>query len=257
MQKTDMRIFYSDLDNTLIYSRKHDIGPARRCAEIYQNREISFMTAKTHRLLKQLKEQMYIVPVTTRTTEQYKRLDLGIGRIPLALTCNGGILLADGREDASWYAASRNLISGCKAELTKAKALLEQDKNRSLEVRDIRGLFLFTKSEHPQETVHTLKESLDTGLLDVFSNGIKIYAVPKQLNKGTAIRRLNERLNPSLSIAAGDSEFDIPMLLQADLALAPKSLKGPWDRRGNIHYIPDENQFSDELLAYIFAKYYG
>ena len=39
-----MRIFFTDLDNTLIYSYKRDIGDAKRCVEVYQGREISFMT---------------------------------------------------------------------------------------------------------------------------------------------------------------------------------------------------------------------
>ena len=39
-----MRILFTDLDNTLIYSYKHAIGSAKRCAEIYQGREISFLT---------------------------------------------------------------------------------------------------------------------------------------------------------------------------------------------------------------------
>lgn len=77
-----MYIFYSDLDNTLIYSYKHDIGSAKRCAEIYQGREISFMTETTGQLLTQIKDLALIVPVTTRTIEQYARIDMGIAELP-------------------------------------------------------------------------------------------------------------------------------------------------------------------------------
>ena len=76
-----MIVFHTDLDNTLIYSYRHDIGRDRRCVEVYQGREISFVTQETHRLLQKLserKEQVLIVPTTTRTAEQYARINLSL-----------------------------------------------------------------------------------------------------------------------------------------------------------------------------------
>ena len=64
-----MMVFCTDLDNTLIYSYKHDIGENKRCVEIYQDREISFITQETYRLLCEVKKQAMIVPVTARTVE--------------------------------------------------------------------------------------------------------------------------------------------------------------------------------------------
>ena len=51
-----MKILCTDLDNTLIYSYKHDIGIQKRNVEIYQGREISYITDKTYDLLKKVKE---------------------------------------------------------------------------------------------------------------------------------------------------------------------------------------------------------
>ncbi len=64
-----MVVFHSDLDNTLIYSYKHDIGSDKKCVEVYQNREVSFMTKKSFDLLKAVKEKVVFVPTTTRTQE--------------------------------------------------------------------------------------------------------------------------------------------------------------------------------------------
>ena len=148
-----MVVFHSDLDNTLIYSYKHDIGSDKKCVEVYQNREVSFMTKKSFDLLKAVKEKVVFVPTTTRTQEQYERIDLGIGIPRLALVCNGGVLLADGREDTKWYEESLNLIMDCGSELEKSELYLETDKYRSFEVRNIRGLFVFTKSDEPERTM--------------------------------------------------------------------------------------------------------
>ena len=88
-----MQIVHTDLDNTLIYSYKHEIGGPKTCVEIYQGREISFMTETSHRLLGQLcsKPGVLVVPTTTRTLEQYQRINLGIGVPEYALVCNGCI----------------------------------------------------------------------------------------------------------------------------------------------------------------------
>ena len=81
-----------DLDNTIIYSYKHDIGNEKINVEIYQGREISFITKKTQELLLMAKEKYMLIPTSTRTVGQYERIDLGIGAFPYALVCNGGIL---------------------------------------------------------------------------------------------------------------------------------------------------------------------
>ena len=53
-----MTVFNTDLDNTIIYSYKNDIGMSRRCVELYQGREISFVTDRTYELLKQVRQKM-------------------------------------------------------------------------------------------------------------------------------------------------------------------------------------------------------
>ena len=91
-----MIVFYSDLDNTLIYSYRREIGGKKRCVEVYQGREISFMSEYSYHLLQEISKKALFIPVTTRTMEQYQRIDLGIGIPEYALVCNGGILLVRG-----------------------------------------------------------------------------------------------------------------------------------------------------------------
>lgn len=243
-----MIIFHSDLDNTLIYSYKHDLGPGKVNVEIYQNREISFVTAKTAALLKQAADRVLIVPTTTRTIEQYNRIQLGLGRFQYVLACNGGVLLVNGKEDESWYQESLRLISESSAQMDLAKRIMEKDGNRNFELRYIKDLFLFTKSSEPELSVQKLKAQSDASLVDVFHNGVKVYAVPKKLNKGMAVKRFRERLGAETVIAAGDSEFDISMLNSADYAIAPENL-GCRDRAdGTLTRIREEAMFSEKVL---------
>ena len=137
-----MKILNIDMDNTLIYSYKHDIGREKINVELYNGREISYITKRTFELLNEIKKRFLIVPTTTRTKQQYERIFLGIGLIKYALVCNGGVLLVDGKVDEEWYKVSKNLISNSVDELLKAVLYLESEELRKFEVRFIEELFV-------------------------------------------------------------------------------------------------------------------
>ena len=98
-------IFASDLDRTLIYSNrlltKNHLPVPIRNVEVYNGREISYMTEKAIALLRELADEMMFIPVTTRTVEQYHRIALFREEIrpTYAITCNGGVVLNNGNVD--------------------------------------------------------------------------------------------------------------------------------------------------------------
>lgn len=233
-----MIVFNTDLDNTLIYSYKHDIGSSKVNVEIYRDREISFMTDYSYDTLKKVNEEVLVVPTTTRTLEQYGRIDLGLGVLPYALVCNGGILLERGRENKEWYIESLRRAEPAKPELLKAISFLDTDSRRTFELRFIRELFVFTKCDDPENVICDLRRILDLNLVDVFCNGAKVYVVPRAIDKGCALERFRNYIrevylkssdNAVTVIAAGDSEFDVSMLKAADIAIAPAELKDKLD----------------------------
>lgn len=246
-----MIIFNADLDNTLIYSYKRFIGERKSCVEIYQNREISFMSDESMAMLKEVAKRALFVPTTTRTLEQFGRIDFRMGAIKYALVCNGGVLLTGGRVDEEWYAESLRLISGCADELNLAESILKTDPDRNFELRFINELFVFTKSAEPDASLARLKSKLNEDKVDVFKNGAKVYVVPKELNKGAAALRLKRRLGAEKIIAAGDSEFDIPLLNAADIAIAPSGLREARGISGEVEFMPEGRLFSEELLSFI------
>lgn len=228
------------------------------CVEIYEEREISFITRRTAGLLSELSGRALFIPVTTRTIEQYRRIKLPVSTPPYALVCNGGVLLVEGKECGEWYRESMELAADCQSDLRRAEKMLCSDPDVDFEVRNIKGLFLFTKSAKPQETAKRLREGLDGGGADVFENGKKVYVVPKQMNKGLAVRRLQEKLRAggvisadSRIIAAGDSEFDIPMLAAADMAVAPFALARSAELPEETVVMGEGGIFSDFLLGHV------
>lgn len=251
-----MKILNIDMDNTLIYSYKHDIGREKINIELYNGREISYITKRTFELLNEIKKKFLIVPTTTRTREQYERIFLGIGLIKYALVCNGGVLLVDGKVDEEWYKVSKNLISNSVDELLKAVLYLESEELRKFEVRFIEELFVFTKCDKPETVVCKLRYKLNLSLVDVFNNGIKVYVVPKNLDKGTAVKRFRAYLGDDVEkvVAAGDSEFDISMVECADEGIVPKRFINRFkltNDEGKICEMPGKKVFAEEMLEKI------
>ena len=243
-----MKILCTDLDNTIIYSYKHDIGNEKMNVELYKEREISFITKQTFELLKKVKEEFLIIPTSTRTIEQYERIDLKIGTFKYALVCNGSVLLVDGKKDKDWYEESLRLAKPSNLEVKKALEYLENDKRRTFELRYIEDLFVFTKCYKSETVVNELRKHLDKSLVNVFNNKEKVYVLPTLLSKGKAIERLKKYLKVEFIIAAGDSEFDISMVEAADVGLVPYGFKSEFNIKSDICEMGKEGLFSEQLL---------
>ena len=57
-----MTYFCSDLDNTLIYSYRHDIGKEKVLVETKEGKELSYMTKVSYELLKQVSQKKELIP---------------------------------------------------------------------------------------------------------------------------------------------------------------------------------------------------
>ncbi len=243
-------ILFTDLDNTIIYSYRRNIKSAKRCVEVYKEREFSFISDSTFEMLKILQEKALIIPVTTRTQEQYERINLGVGKFEYALVCNGGVLLVDGEKDENWYNESLNLVKKSCADIQKAFDFLEKDERRYFELRYVENLFLFTKCEYAQSVVNDLKNIINSELADIFGINDKIYVIPKELSKGRAVKRLKKRVGEDYVVAAGDSEFDISLVNEADKGIVPEGFKRVYGiNNDNIAQMSGKGVFSDELLS--------
>lgn len=252
-----MDIFASDLDNTLIYSYKREIGTDKILAERYEGREVSFMTAYAHEMLDKVSQHMLFVPVTTRSVEQYQRIWFSQTWTPkLALTTNGGVLLVDGKSDPAWYAQSKQIAEPAECAMRQAEAILEDDPNRALDVRRVDGLFVYTKSTDVTQTMERLRQGIDLSEVELLDNGVKIYVLPRALNKGEAVRRLRARLGEHNHVfAAGDSLFDLPLLAAADTAFYPESLAYIATQGQQVVQVtPEQGVFSDVILRTIMRR---
>lgn len=163
------------------------------------------------------------------------------------------MLLVDGKEDEKWYQDSLKWIQNSTGELHKALKLLDRDIRRTFELRFIKELFVFTKCEEPETVVADLKRLLNTEIVEIFHNGVKVYVVPKALNKGTAVERFRNYIGADFVIAAGDSTFDISMLEAADRGIAAPELAQRYSFSQKIICPPAEKIYAEAMLETVLS----
>lgn len=224
-------IFASDLDQTLIYSEASmgAINPAAITpVELYEERYISYMTNRALELLAQLSKQALFVPITTRTVAQYQRIFTIHQQLcpKFAITSNGGNIFIDGVPNKRWSQLIQENVANCSAPAAQIQQLFT-------EIASDEWVLKFTYSDDLFYSIVMEKDKLPiaqirdfmTTLLSLGWNtsiqGRKIYLVPNAINKGAALRFVQELTGASHSVAAGDSLLDESLLLVADYAMAP------------------------------------
>ena len=213
-------LFACDLDNTLLVpKRERQNGDI--CAEVLNGNEQSFLTPQTPELLNDiaLREDLIFLPVTTRSKEQYERINLPV-QPQYALICNGMSLLVNGELSAEW---EQNFADIIKKNLPEAGRLLEKYKDVQgvTSMRIVDGKFLFAAFSDRDTAEAMFREFEKETELDIALSGRKIYWLPPGADKGTAVKRFAQKYGCRRIIAAGDSTIDLPMLDIADTALVP------------------------------------
>ena len=216
-------IFFSDLDNTLIHSYKR-ARAGDICVETLDGRELSFMPPRAYELLGDVAKSVEFVPVTTRSAEQYRRLEmLKNGGPRFALVCNGAILLDSGRIDEGWAEESRTSFHESLVRLPYYKDLADGRPDLFRDARLADGFFIFAKLASPSDATDALGGVIDRALFDLRFAYEKVYIMPKGLTKGAAVSRfLRARAGCRHSVSAGDGELDLSMLRMTDRALVPR-----------------------------------
>ncbi|MFF7632012.1 HAD family hydrolase [Kitasatospora sp. NPDC008050] len=246
----------SDLDRTLIYSlRSAELPPGspvrlRLVERDGEGAPLSHLTERAAQLLAALAREAVVVPATTRTVEQYRRIRLpgpaaGGGGAhwcpPYAVCANGGRLLVAGEPDQDWAAvvawrlaehaaplpevAERLAAGGAGAGGSGADGSGGAAGGWLLRQRVAEGLFVYALVDRERLPAAWLDEltawCAERGWT-VSLQGRKLYAVPRVLTKSAAVAEVVRRQGGRVTVlAAGDSLLDADLLLAADRAWRP------------------------------------
>lgn len=224
-------IFASDLDQTLIYSRKAFRTSIEdehiQLIETLDGKEISFITHKTISLLKELQLQAQFIPVTTRTIEQFQRITLFQTEIipEYAITSNGGNILHNGKLDTTWKNIQTERLAACMEKedvLTEFQNIAHEEWVISQKTADDLFHYCIIKRDNiPYDELHSFTTWLNKQGWAHSLQGRKLYFVPKPVNKWDAVQYVQEKLQVKTVITAGDSLLDLCMLERANHAIAP------------------------------------
>lgn len=248
-----MVTFFSDIDNTLLFSHHREIEGKKLCVERLKGREQGYVTQYTYDVLKVV-EDIALVPVTTRTELQYDRISEFFSKLGVryALICNGGELLVDGQIDLMWHDESLELAKMELSAVIDAGNSLKQYVDQS-KIHFVKEYLIYATVENPENIALLISNGVDIEKVYVGFDSRKIYIIARSINKGDSIKRLQKKLGIKKTIAAGDSDFDISMLNIADIALIPKNLIGKVNNRNTI--LIDEGIFSNGICSFLKYEY--
>lgn len=220
-----MNAFYSDLDNTLIFSHRKHFRRDDVLVEYLNGKEQSYMTLKLYDLLQ--RQKIKLVPVTTRSVEQYKRLFIFNENIKCkyALVCNGGILLINGEVDEQWRKESILYSSMQNHEVNRLSKLVRKLWNPNKWIMVDEFMFYAVFEDEIENAYSFIKKTANRNMVSVEKDSRKIYIIAKNINKGNAIYRFADRYHFKPAMGAGDSVFDIPMLNMCEKAYASPKLR--------------------------------
>lgn len=232
----------TDLDRTMVYSQssmqiedglKEDL--LFKVVEIYEKRPLSFMTSTAYLNLEIINSHAHLVPVTTRTEKQFKRIkipgttsfDLTSDLKQYAVTTNGAKILVNGVADEEWSAKMESGFDGNVATVAEAHDYMKQFKKAPW-VKDYRNAedyflyMLIDRAEAPEHVLNEIRSKMDSFKWTTSLQGRKIYFVPEFITKGGAFAEVIKRVNGDYSIASGDSLLDASLMETADISIRPR-----------------------------------
>lgn len=222
-----------DLDRTLIYSSNSmalqcsdSSAPSLVIAEVYEGAPLSFMTRAAWDVLERLVHDAIFVPVTTRTVQQFGRVNIPGRDRGYAVTTNGAVLLHDGVPDPAWTDLIRTSVQANCAPLqevhdyvlgaTRPPAIL-----RGRVAEDVFVYSIVNRDELSANYLEDLSGWCQERGWTTSLQGRKLYCVPSPVSKEAALAEIRRRHPVDMLVAAGDSLLDAGMLHLADSAIRP------------------------------------
>ncbi|MET9488993.1 HAD family hydrolase [Nocardia sp. NPDC006630] len=204
------------------------------CVEHYEGAPLSYMTDIAVDRMGALTGAAAVVPTTTRTIKQFKRIGLPGAPWRYAITTNGGNILDNGVPDMRWRTALDAEVRTTAATLSQISAELRSRTADSWATRFRIADHLFCYlvvdlATFPADFLAEWDAWCRPRGWSASQQGRKIYTMPAAVCKSRAVAEVRRRLVDSgeLSpdsrlLAAGDGALDAEMLRTADAAIRPR-----------------------------------
>jgi hydroxymethylpyrimidine pyrophosphatase-like HAD family hydrolase len=235
----------SDLDRTLMYSdralKEFGIPEDKVLKQVEWNKGnwTGYMTEAAFSMLKEVNDHSMFIPVTTRTTEQFKRFVIFEKEIPLtyAITTNGAHILYKGEVLKDW---SQQLILNLKSECALEEEILSALNKSGITIDGERKqaeklffYYLLNGLPTPSELTE-IRELAEKYGWKMSLQGRKLYFIPRAISKGKALEFICNREGMEAMAGAGDSVLDWDFLKNCRYRFVPShgellKVRGPAD----------------------------
>ncbi|WP_064060053.1 hypothetical protein [Rhodococcus pyridinivorans] len=204
------------------------------CVEYYESAPLSYVTDIAAQQLRTLAGEVAMVPTTTRTPEQFRRIDLPGGPWRYAIASNGGSILEDGHLDPHWRRTVEAAVRAGGASLdemtTELRRRISEDWVSKFRIADELFCYLVVDvAAQPAGFLDDWHEWCSTRGWNASQQGRKIYTMPNSVCKSRAVAEVHRRLrargvltDDAPVFAAGDGALDAEMLKAADAAIRPR-----------------------------------
>lgn len=220
-------IFAFDLDRTIIFSEKA-ISQLNTCQcpvkgiEYKDGKCISYIHSNVYHMLDSLNvfQNVYFIPVTTRSLEQFRRIDF-FKELEYAICANGAIILHNGVKLASWDKHIHYFMVEAEATYKNVIKELENKDFVSSPARIVDNSFVFFKTNDIEKTTEFLSTFLSSTRCVFTIQGNKVYVMHREMSKENALKHICDILNNDVLITAGDGKLDKDMVMMGDVKFVP------------------------------------
>lgn len=245
-------VFASDLDRTLIFSKKFFAEQGETPTDIFPidkvgDKEISYISNTGYANLQRINRAIEFIPVTSRTTEEYHRVFNAHTMQPkYAIVSSGGKILKNGIEDEEWNSIVNNNISEVKNTIQTISEKLTQHIPTEM-IRDVRfseDLFwriLLHDNSMVSQLLNDHSDSFKDAGYELSATGSRIYIVPRFVTKWGALEFLLNKIKATKVIAAGDSLMDLEMIQMADIGITSP--------HGEIYEVGNDKDLKDLFIT--------
>ena len=217
-------IFATDLDRTIIYSSKFvnkEIIDKVTLIEEVDGKPISYISNYALKELENINKYINVIPVTTRSINQFKRINT-FKYCKYAITTNGGTILYNGEILKEWDEYIKKILGKYKEKEAEIIELLKKHDFIIKEPNLIDDKFIFTKTNNVELCEKILEKKIDKDIWNFTIQSQKVYVIPKEITKSSAVEFLKNKLKEKIVIASGDGKLDKDMLEIAQIAILPK-----------------------------------
>lgn len=257
-------LWFTDLDRTLIHSNfflKDYPIEQTACVEFKDNDPLSYMDKEGIELLRELQQidNLYIIPVTARSIEQYRRIELFKSHKGFAITSNGGSLLENNAINQSWHDEMLEAMQDIDLNAINdyLNATYSGYLSRPFKSVDDTSSYTVINSAKYKEAVEKFTQDKNVNNQKIYTTiqASKVYITPRAVTKEIAVKKMIARLKLNHNfikvIASGDGLLDKDFVSVADLRFAPVNTPLAKAMEGDIDLVADGMKGTVEMLKKI------